>query len=154
MANNNLENIYNYRKISNFIATSGQPTEEQFYAIKNAGYEVVVNLALSESPRAIPQEQAIVELQGMKYVHIPIIWDKPTLENIEDFFNVMQENADKSVFVHCAANMRVSAFMYLYRRIHQGISEEQAVRDLHQLWVPNDIWQAFIEQVMEHYHFQ
>lgn len=151
MANNNLEDIYNFLRISPSIATSGQPTEEQFSAIKNAGYEVVVNLALSESPRAIPHEKSIIELQGMKYVHIPVIWEKPTLENIESFFNVMQANADKSVFVHCAANMRVSAFIYLYRRIHQGISEEEAVQDLHQIWVPNDIWQEFLEQVMEDY---
>jgi len=55
------------------------------------------------------------------------------------------------VFVHCAANMRVSAFMYLYRLIHERLSDEQAKSDLHRIWTPNDTWQAFIQQVIEHY---
>lgn len=87
----------------------------------------------------------------MHYIHIPVIWDNPTLEDIERFFTVMETNADKNVFVHCAANMRVSAFMYLYRLIHGRISAEDAERDLHQIWVPNEIWQKFITQVIEHY---
>lgn len=87
----------------------------------------------------------------MQYVHLPVIWDNPTLEDINRFFTVMETNADKNVFVHCAANMRVSAFMYLYRLIHKRISAEDAKRDLHQIWVPNEIWQKFITQVIEYY---
>jgi hypothetical protein len=44
--------------------------------------------------------------------------------------------------------MRVSAFMYLYRRLHENISDEDAKKDLNQIWIPNEIWQKFIEQVM------
>jgi len=61
----------------------------------------------------------------------------------------MEAIADKTIFVHCAANMRVSAFMYLYRRIYKRIENEDA-RDLHQI-LPNETWQKFIEQVIKHY---
>ncbi|WP_038296902.1 MULTISPECIES: phosphatase, partial [Nostocales] len=64
-----MEDIYNFLKISDTIATSRQPTYEQFSAIKKAGYEVIVNLALPESPNALPDEKQIVESQGMQYVH-------------------------------------------------------------------------------------
>lgn len=148
---NRLEDIYNFLKLSESIATAGQPTASQFSAISESGYQMVVNLALLESLNALPDEQAIVEAQGMQYMHIPVIWDNPTLEDIKRFFTVMETNADKNVFVHCAANMRVSAFMYLYRLIHERISDEDAKRDLHQIWVPNEIWQKFITQVIEHY---
>ncbi len=37
--------IYNYVPINDRIASSGQPQREQFQAIKNAGFDVVVNLA-------------------------------------------------------------------------------------------------------------
>ncbi|HEY9729522.1 MAG TPA: protein tyrosine phosphatase family protein, partial [Chroococcales cyanobacterium] len=75
----------------------------------------------------------------------------PTLEDISRFFSVMDANQDKPVFVHCAANMRVSAFIYLYRLIRDRISEEQAKQDLHQIWTPNETWQTFIQQVIQHY---
>ena len=149
-----IEDIYNFLKISDAVATSGQPTETQFAAIKESGYQVVVNLALTSSPNALPNEKEIVESLGMQYVHIPVIWENPTLNDIARFFNIMEANADKPVFVHCAANMRVSAFVYLYRRIHEPMSEEQIQRDLHQIWVPNENWQKFIQQVIEHYQKQ
>jgi protein tyrosine phosphatase (PTP) superfamily phosphohydrolase (DUF442 family) len=143
-----MEDIYNFLKISNRIATSGQPTSEQFSAIKKAGYEFIINLALPESSNALPDEKQIVENQGMQYIHIPVVWENPTLENVTEFFRVMEAIADKQVFVHCAANMRVSAFMYLYRRLHQGMSDEDAKKDLQKIWSPNETWQSFIEQVI------
>lgn len=147
---NNIENIYNYLKLSN-TATAGQPTPEQFSAIKDSGYQFVINLALPESMNALPNEKEIVENQGMEYVHIPVVWENPTLENATQFFDVMEAIADKKVFVHCAANMRVSAFMYLYRRLYKGISNEEAKKELHQIWIPNELWQNFIQQVIENY---
>lgn len=149
---NNIEDIYNYLKISDSIATSGQPTKEQFSAIQQSGYQLVVNLALPESTNALPDEKQIVEAEGMQYVHIPVVWEKPTIENLNEFFSVMEANADKKVLVHCAANMRVSAFMYLYRHIHEHIGEEEAKKDLQKIWVPNENWQKFMNQVIENYH--
>ncbi|MEW6492796.1 MAG: protein tyrosine phosphatase family protein [Cyanobacteriota bacterium] len=150
MFNKSIQSIYNFLKLSDSIATSGQPTKEQFSTIKEAGYQVLVNLALPESPNALPDEKKVVEALGMQYVHIPVIWENPKIEDVTHFFSVMKANADKTIFVHCAANMRVSAFMYLYRRIHEHISEEEAKQDLHQIWVPNEVWQKFMEQVVEH----
>ncbi|MBW4593735.1 MAG: protein tyrosine phosphatase family protein [Brasilonema angustatum HA4187-MV1] len=149
---NKIEDIYNYIKISDLIATSGQPTTKEFSAIQQAGYQIVVNLALPESTNALPEEKQIVESQGMQYVHIPVVWEKPTIENVNDFFSVMEANTDKKVFVHCIANKRVSAFIYLYCRLHEYMSEEDAKKELHKIWVPNEIWQNFIEQVIKNYH--
>jgi protein tyrosine phosphatase (PTP) superfamily phosphohydrolase (DUF442 family) len=145
---NKLEDIYNYLRLSESIATAGQPTEDQFPTIKDSGYQVVVNLALPESANALPDERAIAENLGMQYIHIPVVWENPTLENFQDFAHALQANTDKPVFVHCAANMRVSAFMYLYNRIYKQMSEEQAQGNLAQIWTPNDIWQNFIQKAI------
>ena len=144
-----LEDIFNYLQISDLIATSGQPTESQIAAIKEAGYQVLINLApLEKFETTLPNEAAFVESLGMEYVHIPVIWNKPTLEDFDRFVQVMQANGDRPVFVHCAGNFRVSAFMYLYRRIYQNIDEEEAQKDLHKLWVPDDTWQRLMKEVM------
>lgn len=146
-----LESIYNFLQISNLIATSGQPTEQQFSAIKNSGYQIVINLALTNSSRALSNEKQIVDSLGIEYIHIPIIWEKPKLADFSQFESVMQANGDKKVFVHCIANKRVSAFMYLFRYLYQGMSKEHAEEDLHKIWIPNDIWQKFIDEVIEKY---
>jgi hypothetical protein len=52
---NGIEDIYNFLKISNSVATAGQPTKKQFLAVSKSGYQVVVNLALPESLNALYQ---------------------------------------------------------------------------------------------------
>jgi protein tyrosine phosphatase (PTP) superfamily phosphohydrolase (DUF442 family) len=146
-----LESICNFLPLSDRLATAGQPTEEQFAAIKAAGYQVVVNLALPSSTNAIAHEQNIVEALGMRYIHIPVVWENPTLTDVEQFFDVMNANIHNSVFVHCAMNMRVSAFMYLYQRIHNHVSEQNAKAELEKIWTPNETWQTLIQRAMAHF---
>lgn len=141
-----LSAIYNFLPLSETIATAGQPTDAQFSAIQAAGYEVVVNLALPTSDNALPDEAAIVNGLGMTYVHIPVIWEQPKAEDCDRFFATLAHHAHQKVFVHCAANMRVSAFMYLYRRMVQQIPDAIARADLEKIWQPNPTWQAFIDQ--------
>ena len=87
----------------------------------------------------------------MEYIHIPVAWENPLIDDAKDFFKIMELNVKKKLFVHCVANKRVSAFMYLYRQIYDGISNEEAKKDLHKIWIPNQIWQTFIQNVMDAY---
>ena len=140
-----IENICNFLQLSNRIATAGQPTIEQYPAIAIAGYQVVINLALKDSPKALADEGSIASNLGLEYIDIPVEWDAPTLEKLQEFVSVMDVHIEQKIFVHCAANKRVSVFMYLYRQIHQGVDETTARRDLAKIWVPNQIWQNLID---------
>lgn len=143
-----MDSIQNFVQIHDRLATAGQPTPEQFTVIRNAGYSVVINLAVPTSEGAIANECEIVESLGMQYFHIPVTWENPTIEDFEQFSTVMQTHSNQAIFVHCAKNMRVSAFVYLYRRSRENISEEQAKADLNKIWRPNSIWQAFLDRQM------
>jgi protein tyrosine phosphatase (PTP) superfamily phosphohydrolase (DUF442 family) len=143
-----VENIYNFLQLSENSATSGQPTEDQFRDIGQAGYEVVINLGLTGTDYALEDEEDLVRSLGMEYVHIPVIWENPTPENLDDFFSTMDSLHGKRVFIHCAANMRVSVFLALYRILHLGWGQERAMEDVRRIWEPNAIWDAFIQQVL------
>ncbi|NEP08842.1 MAG: phosphatase [Symploca sp. SIO2C1] len=144
-----LEDIFNFLKLTNSVATAGQPTKKQLLLIKNAGYKVVVNLSPKTALNALPDEKEAVESLGMKYIHLPVDFNNPTMKDFDKFYRNMQENSQKPVFVHCAGNLRVSSFMYLYRRIHDGFSDEQAQIELQKIWTPNKTWEQFINQVIE-----
>jgi len=139
-----LEDIYNYLRLTDSIATAGQPNEAQIAEIAQAGYQLVINLALSDAEHAPPNEKGTVEAHGMDYIHLPVIWSHPTLENLEAFCDVMDANQGKKIFVHCAANMRVSAFMALYRIRRLGWQPEQAFRDMQRIWTPEGWWRDFV----------
>jgi hypothetical protein len=42
--------------------------------------------------------------------------------------------------------MRVSAFVFKYRRDVLGLSSESIVGDLKAIWVPNKTWSSFLEK--------
>ena len=143
-----LAGIFNFRRLSDRIATSGQPTEAQSAAIARAGFEVVINLAMPDDEDHLPDERATVEALGMTYRPIPVVWESPTHENLDAFFTEMARYGDRQVFVHCVANFRVSTFMFLYRTLVLGWLPEDALSDLHAIWQPYDWWQAFIEDAL------
>jgi len=144
-----LSDIYNFRSLGDKLGTAGQPTETQLRDVREAGFEAVINLALPTSDNAIPNEGSIVTALGMSYVHIPINFQAPTSEDFRAFCRVMDAFDDRPVFVHCAANMRVSAFIYLYRVLVKRVPASEAQRDLHAIWHPDDVWTAFIQQQMD-----
>jgi protein tyrosine phosphatase (PTP) superfamily phosphohydrolase (DUF442 family) len=142
-----LEEIYNFIPISDSLATSGQPTEAQMGEIAAAGYKVVVNLALGKSENALPDEAATVRALGMDYHNIPVIWDAPKLSDFEQFVPLMDSLAGQKVFVHCAANYRVSMFTALYAEKRWGWTRAQADAHIRRIWEPDDVWARFIESV-------
>lgn len=143
--------LLNILEISHRIGTAGQPTVEQFAEIKAAGYEVVINLAMPDSTNALLDEAELVCEQGLEYVHIPVIWEDPKDDDLDQFFGVMAHYQDRKVLVHCALNWRVSSFVFLYRVIQQGVSMEVAVQSLHKIWKPDPVWQGFIERSLARY---
>ena len=138
-----LGDIKNFYEISSDLATAGQPTSGQFADIAYAGYQAVVNL---DSGTAVTNEDQLVTSKGMCYVHLPVIWAEPKQSDLDLFFGVMEMLKGKRVFVHCAANMRVSTFVCLYRIARLGVDPVKAKKDLNALWEPNDVWQRFIDE--------
>ena len=139
-----IENIRNYIRVSDRIASSGQPERRQFKDIAEARYEAVINLAMPDSDTAIPEEGNVVTSLQMTYVHIPVPFDAPDVFHLRDFLNVMGALSHRKVWVHCVVNYRVSAFLYQYCRLVCGASPQEAKRVMLASWEPNEIWQRFM----------
>ncbi len=138
-------NIKNYVQITENIHTSGQPTAEDFELIACMGIETVVNLAMPDSDGAIPDEGAIVTRLGMNYVHVPVVWQKPTQAQFELFVSIMQFHQKRKIWVHCALNWRVSAFFYLYKTKYLGSDPQSAREALLEMWELDEVWSQFID---------
>ncbi len=108
----------------------------------------MINLALQDAEGAPPDERRTVEELGMTYEHIPVVWQHPTPADLEAFFAAMDRHAGRVLYVHSAANLRVSAFMLLYRVKRLGWRLEDALPDLQAIWQPNETWQAFIDAAL------
>ncbi len=98
---------------------------------------------------SLPDEPGSVAALGMQYVHIPVQFTSPTQQDLLAFFDAMDQYRGQKVWVHCAANMRVSAFVGLYRVLRQGWEEERAFELMRGLWEPNEAWSSFIATALQ-----
>lgn len=150
MAEPALSGIYNYRAVDESLCTSGQPTTAQLATIAAAGFATIINLALHDDPRySLPDEPGVVKSLGLAYVHIPVQFAAPAESDLFAFFAAMAEHSGERLWLHCAANIRVSAFLGLYRVIKLGWSVEPAFELMQGLWQPNEVWSSFIAAALE-----
>lgn len=137
----------NTHQVFDWLWTSGQLSERDIASLPALGVDAVVNIALPTSPNALPGEAELVTRLGLTYVHIPVEWERPTPEQFEQFVGVLNALSGRKVWVHCAKNMRVSAFVYLYRKHVLGEGDERASFPMREIWTPNEVWRSFIAHV-------
>jgi uncharacterized protein (TIGR01244 family) len=145
-----IEQIYNHRAIDDRLGSSGQPTVAQLADIAAAGYTTVINLALHDDPRySLPDEAGTVASLGMRYVHIPVQFARPTRDDLTAFFEAMDACREEKVWVHCAANLRVTAFLGLYWALREQQGRDQAFALMREAWrQPDPVWDAFIDDAL------
>jgi protein tyrosine phosphatase (PTP) superfamily phosphohydrolase (DUF442 family) len=144
-----LQDIANYREYSAGLSSAGQPGQDAFETIAEAGFERVVYLAFSDDHTAVPGEDRILESLGIEFVHVPVVWEAPTVSDFRAFAGAMRQEPDKKTLVHCQVNFRASTFSFLYRVLYLGVGIGDAKEDLNGVWVPNATWTAFIFDVLE-----
>ena len=138
----------NYVAATERLHTGGQPDAAALATLAEQGFELVVNLAPPSSQGAVADEARLVAENGATYVNIPVVWQKPTYEDFALFSAVMNGARDRKVLVHCQLNMRASAFMFLYRVIHDNTAPEEAMKALRPVWIPRDQWGTFTADVL------
>ena len=147
LQSSNIKKIFNYYKVPDLFETSGQPNNKQLISIANGGYEAVINLAPNTTIEGkIINEEGILKSNNITYIHIPVDFNNPLDEDFNKFVAALEQNKHKKIWVHCAANMRVSAFVFKYRRDVLGLSPKNIEEDLEAIWVPNKTWSSFLEK--------
>ena len=138
----------NTHRVFDWLWTSGQLSENDIARLPGLGIEAVINLALPTSSNALAGEAERVTREGIPYFQIPVEWENPELEQLDLFFSLLSALYGRRLWVHCAMNMRVSAFVYLYRRIILGEDAVTASFPLAEVWQPDAVWQDFIDAAL------
>ena len=139
-----LDDIKNFLTIDARIGTAGQPSEAEVRDVAAAGFQAVINLGLLNPEYCLPDEAGLAASLGMKYRHLPVNFDAPAVADFEAFVGQMDAWAGERVFVHCAANFRVSSFMAVYGEMRLGWDRDRADRHARTFWDPNRTWQQFL----------
>ena len=140
----------NFYSVSDTLACSGQPTEEQLKELAAQQYKVVANLGLSNTEYSLTDEAHSVANLNMSYLHIPVEFGSPDISDLSTFIQYMDKNNGQKTLVHCAANYRAVCFtaLYLY---YKFVKSEEEIKDMiNNIWQPNAVWELFLEDGIDH----
>lgn len=143
-----IASIHNYKALSGTLATAGQPDNAQLREIAESGYQVVINLGLSDADYAVPDEQEILESYGVEYHHIPVSFPAPEPERYYQFAELLKKVKTKKTFIHCAANKRVSVFLALFDILENGVKPQVALDNVTDIWNPDAVWKKFVNDIL------
>ena len=128
--------IRNFLQVTPDFCTAGQPRIEHFAALKARGVKAVINLRQPSEHRA-DEEKAAVEGAGMKYFNIPVIYAKPTDEQVDEFLKITDDPANRPMLVHCTAAIRVGAFWMIRRIMRDGMTWDAALAEARKVGLNN-----------------
>ena len=148
-----IDQAYNYRAVSDTVATAGVLKPKQLAALGNAGIEVVINLMPDGSEYAVKDERQIIEGQGIEYWYLPVDFSAPKLEEYQQFKEKLRQSEGRKLLIHCAANYRVSAFYSRYAIESGRWTTEESDRFMLLIWQPGDYpgWTEWLDKVQRQF---
>lgn len=94
------------------VLTGGQPTDEQLTALRDAGFQTVINLRLPTERGVAGEAETVADL-GMTYVSIPVNGKAGLNEENASALAAALAEAEKPVLLHCGSGNRVGALLAL-----------------------------------------
>ena len=120
--------IRNFLQVTPQFCTGGQPRIEHFAKLKADGVKAVLNLRQPSEHRA-EEEQAAVEAAGLRYFNVPVAFQNPTDAQVDEFLKITDDPANRPMFIHCTAAVRVGAFWTIRRALRDGLSIDAALEE-------------------------
>src|SRR5215471_5810518 len=117
--------IFNFTRVSDQYCTGGQPKLEALAKLKSEGVKSIINLRQPSEHRAADEEAKAKEV-GLKYFNIPVVYAAPKEEQATEFLKITDDPANRPVFIHCTAAIRVGAFWMIRRVLRDGWTVEAA----------------------------
>jgi uncharacterized protein (TIGR01244 family) len=121
------EEIPNWKEARPGIFTSGQPTSEGMTQIVSRGIKTVVNLRPHAEAGARDETKELSLLQ-IKYYNIPITPDSLTADNVAQFARIMREG-NQPLLIHCASGNRVGGMWLAYRMLYDRAPKSVALQE-------------------------
>lgn len=128
--------IRQFVQVTPEFCTGGQPRPQHFAELKNRGVKAVLNLRTPGEHRA-DEEKAAVEEAGLKYFNIPVNYREPSDADVDTFLKLTDDPANRPMFIHCTAAIRVGAFWLVRRVLRDGMTWDAALEEAKKVGLVN-----------------
>lgn len=140
----------NVLQVAADLVCSGQPKPASLQRLGELGFDAVLYLAPASVGDAVPQEPEWLRVQGIEFAHVPMVWERPTLEQVDEVLRLLAgwHGSKRKVLVHCQVNFRGSSLVFLHRVLGRQEPAEAAWADLSRVWSPNRVWMELIRAAL------
>jgi protein tyrosine/serine phosphatase len=120
--------IKNFGKVNDHIYRGGQPKGDDYRKLIELGVKTIVDLRSDSEPGA----RAAAERAGMRYINLPMAPKSyPQAEAAKRFLEIVNDQANGPVYVHCAGGRhRTGAMLAVYRMEVEGWNIERAYQEM------------------------
>ncbi len=118
--------LENANQLLEGIATAGQPEQEHFERLSEAGYKTVIDLREPGEDRGLDEPETVRRAR-MEYMNVPVGHEDIDDETFERFREIMADPELHPVLVHCTSANRVGALVIPYLILDDGKSVEEAL---------------------------
>ena len=117
--------IDNFGRVNANYYRGAQPNDNDYADLAALGVKTLINLT---SDDAEPNEQAMAERAGMRYVQIPMTThEPPTSAQLAQFLKIVNDPGSQPVYVHCIGGRhRTGVMTAAYRMTEHGWNADQA----------------------------
>lgn len=134
--------IRRFLRVEKDVCTGGQPKLVQLEKLKAEGVKTIINLRPAKEHDAAKEEAKAKEL-GLRYFNIPVAFDNPQDQQVDEFLKLTDDPANRPMFIHCAAAVRVGAFWMIRRVLRDGWTTEKAEEEAKKIGLGVQDWQDF-----------
>jgi uncharacterized protein (TIGR01244 family) len=139
--------IANYVVAGPGVAGAGQPSSAGLARLKELGFRTVVNLRV-EGEGGYVDEKAILEAQGLRYVHVPLTATTLSEADIQAVRAVLDDAAARPVLIHCTSASRVGAVWAVIQR-RQGKTVDEAEAEGRRVGMKGSAMTSAVRRLLE-----
>lgn len=110
------------------VYTGGQPTPEGMQRLSALGIKLIVNLRPHDEKGA-RDESSEAAAYGMKYINIPLTGASFTREKIHQFSELLKDQQNYPVYIHCKSGNRVGGAWLVHRVQQEGAEVSEAIEE-------------------------
>ena len=119
--------LTNFRVLEGTVVGGGQVDVDQFPAMAEDGYSLVVNLR-SEAESFPENEGELAQAAGMHYLHTPRGGSDLVGAHATQLAVALQAHGDGNVLIHCASGNRVGALWGLHVAVRDELNSDEGVQ--------------------------
>jgi len=141
----------NFLRVNEEFCTAGQPSKEDLVKLKESGIRSILNLRRpEENPTEQAEEKRLAEELGLKYFSIPINVADLRLEQADLFLDLVKDQGNRPMLIHCMSANRVGGFWLIHRVLNDGWEFDKAEQEARRIGLTRpellEFARSYIEQ--------